>query len=370
MRIEKLDGLRGVFSLMVVFYHYPAYFDVYQITSNFLVDWSELFVDFFFVLSGFVIALNYTGKIKDRESLWTFIVKRVIRLTPLLFFTVLLYLALEFVSNTYFAHFMDSTMGYDEMTLRTLDSLLYMNSTPLLGTTLGMNAPSWSISAEMIAYIVFGVAVLLTRGKPTLLFSLILAGGVGFCIINNGYLFTGDFGFVRGLLGFLSGYMVYRLKDVPFTVHKGAEWALLPALLLIFYGLDEYKADPFVELYALAVIPLFFAGSIWLLLRTEGVISNLMRHRVFSFLGKISYSVYLTHALFVYTVPRFFFNVLKVEQTPANLLVVMLLTVGAAIVFSTWTQKYVEKGSSRFLRKRIKILAPQPVKARPSLASD
>lgn len=363
MRIEKLDGLRGVFSLMVVFYHYPAYFDVYRITSNFLVDWSELFVDFFFVLSGFVIALNYTHKIKDRKALWQFLVKRVIRLTPLLFFTVLLYLALEFVSNTYFAHFMDSTMSIDEMMMRTFDSLLYMNSTPLLGTTLGMNAPSWSISAEMIAYIAFGIGVLFTRGKPTLLFALTLAGGVAFCLYMNGYLFTGDFGFVRGLLGFLSGYMVYRFKDVPLKVHKGAEWALLPILLLIFYGLDVYKEHPLVEMYALAVIPLFFGGSIWLLLRTEGVISHLMRHPVFSFLGKISYSVYLTHALFVYTVPRFFFNVLRVEQTNTNLLVVMLITVGAAIVFSTWTQKYIEVGIGRFLRKRIRVVAAQPIKA-------
>ena len=363
MRIEKLDGLRGVFSLMVVFYHYPAYFDVYRITSNFLVDWSELFVDFFFVLSGFVIALNYTHKIKDRESLWQFLVKRVIRLTPLLFFTVLLYLALEFVSNTYFAHFMDSTMSYDEMTMRTLDSLLYMNSTPLLGTTLGMNAPSWSISAEMIAYISFGIGVLLTRGKPTWLFALVLTGGVVFCLFQNGYLFTGDFGFVRGLLGFLSGYMVFRCKDISLRVHKMSEWTLLPILLLIFYGLDVYKEDPFVELYALAVIPLFFAGSIWLLLRTEGIISRLMRHTVFAFLGRISYSVYLTHALFVYTVPRFFFNVLRVEQTNTNLLVVMLITVGAAILFSTWTQKYIEVGIGQFLRKRIRVVTPQPIKA-------
>ena len=363
MRIEKLDGLRGVFSLMVVFYHYPAYFDVYRITSNFLVDWSELFVDFFFVLSGFVIALNYTHKIKDRESLWQFLVKRVIRLTPLLFFTVLLYLALEFVSNTYFAHFMDSTMGYDEMTMRTLDSLLYMNSTPLLGTTLGMNAPSWSISAEMIAYLAFGIGALLSRGKPTRLFALVLAGAVSFCVFKNGYLFTGDFGFVRGLIGFLSGYFVFRLKDIRLTVHKRAEWGLLPVLLLIFYGLDTYKEAPLIEMYALAVVPLFFGGSIWMLLRTEGVISRLMRHPVFSFLGKISYSVYLTHAMFVYTVPRFFFNVLKVEQTSMNLLVVMLITVGAAIVFSTWTQKYIEVGVGRFLRKRIRMGASQPVKA-------
>ena len=361
MRIEKLDGLRGVFSLMVVFYHYPAYFDVYHITSNFLVDWSELFVDFFFVLSGFVIALNYTQKIKGRELLWAFLVKRVIRLTPLLVFTVLLYFILEFVSNTYFAQFMDTSMSYEEMAIRTLDSLALLNSTPLMGTTLGMNTPSWSISAEMIAYVVFGLAVLFTRGRPGGLFLLIAAVCIWFCIARRGYLFTGDFGFVRGLIGFLAGYLVYRLNDLSFSVDKNVEWALLPTLLLIFYGLDVYKSDPLVELYALSIIPLFFAGSMLVLLRTEGVVSNLMRHPVFSFLGKISYSIYLTHALFVFTVPKFFFTVLGFEQVALNLLAVMVITIGAAILFSTWTYRYIEMGSSRFLKKRIGLVAPQPV---------
>ena len=331
MRIEKLDGLRGVFSLMVVFYHYPAYFDVYNITSNFLVDWSELFVDFFFVLSGFVIALNYAHRITDRQSLRTFLIKRFIRLTPLLFFTVLLYFLLEFVSNTYFPQFMTSTMGYEEMAMRTVDSLLFLNATPLLGTTLGMNAPSWSISAEMIAYIVFGLGIFLTRGQPARLFALLLMAGGAFCIVKQEYLFTGDYGFVRGLIGFLTGYVVFRLKDLSFRAHNGVEWALLPILLLMFYGLDRFKADPYIELYALVMVPVFFGGAILVLLRTDGVVSRLMQHRAFAFLGKISYSVYLTHALFVYTVPRFFFGVLKVEQTPTNLLVVMLVTVVVAI---------------------------------------
>ena len=58
-RIKKLDGLRGVFSLMVLFFHYRENMLPEMIYNNFLIRESYLFVDFFFVLSGYVIALNY-----------------------------------------------------------------------------------------------------------------------------------------------------------------------------------------------------------------------------------------------------------------------------------------------------------------------
>ncbi len=58
MRIKKLDGMRGVFSLMVVVFHYPKDYLPKIIHNNFLVVNSDSFVDFFFVLSGFVISYS------------------------------------------------------------------------------------------------------------------------------------------------------------------------------------------------------------------------------------------------------------------------------------------------------------------------
>ena len=55
MRITKLDGLRGIFSIMIVFYHYYDKFIPSAIYDNFLVKSSYSFVDFFFVLSGFFV---------------------------------------------------------------------------------------------------------------------------------------------------------------------------------------------------------------------------------------------------------------------------------------------------------------------------
>lgn len=231
--------------------------------------------------------------------------------------------------------------------------MLFLNSTPLIGTTLGMNAPTWSISAEMIAYLVFGFGVFIARGKSGQLFALIGAGVIAFFVYKKGYLFTGDYGFLRGILGFLTGYLVFRLKDIPLRLNRQAEWVLLPGLLCVFYILDQLKDNPLVEMYALGIVPLFFGGAILLLLHTEGFISTLMKQPVFKFLGKISYSIYLTHALFVYAVPRFFFDVLKLQQTNMTLLLIMIITVGGVILFSTWTQKYVETEMGNLLKKKV-----------------
>ncbi|WP_366788678.1 acyltransferase family protein [uncultured Flavobacterium sp.] len=67
IRLLQLDGLRGLFSLIVVIYHFPYEneFSEISITSNFLVRQGDLFVDFFFVLSGFVISLKYIDRLQS-----------------------------------------------------------------------------------------------------------------------------------------------------------------------------------------------------------------------------------------------------------------------------------------------------------------
>ena len=102
MRIHKLDGLRGFCSLMVVFYHYPQSFLPDFIFRNFFIRESWSFVDFFFVLSGFVISYNYST-LSNPNDFWLYIKKRIIRLYPLLFFWISwLPRGLEIPSSTFF----------------------------------------------------------------------------------------------------------------------------------------------------------------------------------------------------------------------------------------------------------------------------
>src|SRR5690349_1149576 len=93
-RFASLDCLRGLFASMVVFHHMVDYTSSPVVHNNFF-RYSNLFVDFFFVLSGFVISYSYSS-FPTRESLQRFYKKRLLRLYPLHFFLLLVFVLFEF----------------------------------------------------------------------------------------------------------------------------------------------------------------------------------------------------------------------------------------------------------------------------------
>ena len=79
-RYEILDGLRGVASIMVVFFHL---FETYAKAPAYqIINHGYLAVDFFFVLSGFVIGYAYDDR-WDRMTTWGFFKRRLVRLHPM-----------------------------------------------------------------------------------------------------------------------------------------------------------------------------------------------------------------------------------------------------------------------------------------------
>lgn len=156
-RLIQLDGLRGICSLIVAVYHFALYqnFNGIGLLSNFLIRQGDLFVDLFFVLSGFVISLNYENQLTNIQSLKQYLRKRFLRLYPLLVFSVMVFFLLQIILK-FLPHLLTTPQSLINLINQTVDSLLLMNSTILLGATSGMNFPSWSISAEMISYIIFG----------------------------------------------------------------------------------------------------------------------------------------------------------------------------------------------------------------------
>ena len=167
MRINKLDGLRGIFSLLVVLYHFSPFLLSQQVYDYFFIRQSRCFVDFFFVLSGYVIAVNYDHAIDNVNLFFTYVKKRFIRLYPLLLYSTLIVLFYEIIYNNFLVHYIkvENQSTTSHLFSRTLDTLLFTNATPILGSDYGMNLPSWSISSEMISYLAFGVISLYAVGK-------------------------------------------------------------------------------------------------------------------------------------------------------------------------------------------------------------
>src|SRR5437899_2287510 len=148
-RFEALDGWRGVCASLVVLFHFHGHSPIY---SSGLVRGSYLFVDFFFVLSGFVIAYNYARRLGDWPGVKRFLILRCGRVYPLHLFMLMCFVAYETLR---LAEKPDAFTGPNSPAAVVSNVLLLQSMG--VHDHLTWNGPSWSISTEWWTYVVFAL---------------------------------------------------------------------------------------------------------------------------------------------------------------------------------------------------------------------
>lgn len=345
MRITKLDGLRGVFCLMVVMYHLGLTHK--NIVFEALFKQSYYFVDFFFVLSGFVISINYDNLIKTKDQFVVYIKKRFARLYPLLFWSVAIMFVIEYIGSLVFP----SYKGFDLDFQNLIQPLIFTNSTPLLGDVSGINGPSWSISAEMISYLAFGLFTLFFTSKIKNVASIVLIVLSYYLLFQFGdFAASSDYGFLRGFVGFFLGYLVYKIKDVKVSINNNLEYAIPVLLFIVFYLFWLYSDNLMITTILSVFIPILFGIFIFILLKTNGFISKILETRPFQYLGELSYSIYLNHHLIYLMVKIILFKIIQFEFSLGYQILYLVVTVFVTIIYSHFTYKYVELKGGKFLR--------------------
>jgi peptidoglycan/LPS O-acetylase OafA/YrhL len=347
-RVEQLDGLRGIFSILVIAHHHNAFRESI-FYNNFFVLNSSLFVDFFFVLSGFVIAMNYIEKIHTTQDFASFIKKRFIRLYPLLFYTEVIFIianlfgdqsSLKNATNLSLLYYLRSG----------LDTLTFMGSTPILGDWMGINYPAWSISSEMISYVVFGIVLLVTPSKKYLAFLLLSMACIVFIISKDEYMLVYDYGFVRGLLCFCVGIFTFAfLKNRAFQLTY-LEIPFLILLVACMYATHHYEWN-LIRL----IFPVLFSMGIIIFANSSGIITRLLSSKPFQYLGKISYSIYLNHAIVLIFVNICIFRVLKAEPTETMIAFSLITSISLTIMYSHFTYEWIEMRFGKFLKKKLNM---------------
>lgn len=360
---HKLDGLRGLFSLAIVFFHYPIEFLPKMIGQLFLVRESYIFVDFFFVLSGFVIALNYSN-ILTKSQLIEFLKRRFIRLFPLLFYSSAIFLIYMLLRDFALSNnFLNNAFKYSVQTNITvlftdfLNTICFLNSTNILTTKNIINSPSWSISAEMISYILYGVIAYCFKKKPIIAHCIIFLGSLIFLIsLGKGIGVTYNFGFVRCMMSFSAGCLVYYISySKSISIKNYVEIIASCVLLMILFINHHLNVDSSIKPYfSLITMPITFSFIIFILLRTNSYLSWFIERPFNKYLGKISYSVYLNHWIVVLLIPKFLFRVLELQKHDIYMIFVLLFSVTITILYSHLTYFYIEKGIGNKLK--IKIL--------------
>jgi peptidoglycan/LPS O-acetylase OafA/YrhL len=295
-RLVALDAWRGIAALLVALYRIFA--DGWLHNLPFVRN-AYLFVDFFFVLSGFVIAYAYLGKITTKASAFVFLVRRFGRVWPLhaalLLFFVMFELArgiLGYVKTGVF----DAFMGL-RAPITIVWEFLLVQSLGFSGQT-GWNTPAWSISAEFWTYIVFAILCFGGRRFLIAIAPLLVIGGLIIVSTHSthGMNTTFDFGFARCIAGFFTGVLVCwfwqktkaYVKDF-FAYFSFAE-VLVVVFTLLFVSVANYSWMSFLA-------PIAFVPIIYVFAFEGGVISRVLSGRFGQFLGELSYSIYMNALL-------------------------------------------------------------------------
>src|ERR1700761_6810746 len=208
---KVLDSWRGIAALLVSLFHLNLYSVIYPLD---FVRNAYLFVDFFFVLSGFVITYSYGDRLKTLGDLGTFAIKRFGRLWPLHVVVLLAFVAVESAKAVLAAR---GTSFYlppftRANTLATIPVNLVFGQSFGLVQHLTWNAPSWSICAEFWTYLVFATVLVASstwfagfRFAETTLVLIVLTLSVLILVLfaKSGIDASYDLGFARCLYGFL-----------------------------------------------------------------------------------------------------------------------------------------------------------------------
>jgi peptidoglycan/LPS O-acetylase OafA/YrhL len=296
MRYGVLDGWRGLCALLVACHHFLANGDL--LGSPFIRG-AYLFVDFFFVLSGFVVTHAYAERLRGTVSLQDFLIRRVGRLWPLHAFTLLAMIVLEAMEYGVGL----ARMGAGASAAFTgasapstiLPNALLLHSIGLFDE-LGWNFPSWSISVEMVTYVIFGTAMLALRHRMVPFACVVVAGSLLVIAMRStkGMNVTYDLGLFRCIAGFFLGHLVYRLHRLSPRTLVGRRWLASVIELLAILATICFVSGVGQHWPSLAA-PFLFAGVVLVFALEAGLLSRGLAWRPFVLLGTVSYSVYMVH---------------------------------------------------------------------------
>ena len=305
---EILDGLRGVAAIMVVCFHIFEAYATSHLDQN--INHGYLAVDFFFILSGFVIGYAYddrwkTMKIKD------FIKRRVIRLQPMVVMGAIIGAIMFYFQGC--PVWDVSKVTILALFIATFINALLIPATPGteirgLGEMYPLNGPSWSLFFEYIGNILY--ALFIHRFSTKVLAWFVFLAGCGlsaFAIwgpygdICAGFTMTGiEFmaGSLRLLFSFSAGLLLFRLFK-PVNI-KGAFWicSLSIVILLAVPRLGGAEHLWMNGLYDTICFAMFFPLLVYL--GASGKCTDKHTIRICNFLGEISYPLYMVHYPFIY----------------------------------------------------------------------
>lgn len=363
-----LDGLRGVAAMLVVWYHV---FEGFQFAGNKpvidFINHGYLAVDFFFMLSGFVIDYAYDDRWGKSLTMGGFFRRRLIRLHPMVMLGALIG-AISFLLTG-----MERWDGTHSTLLLTLIALvcswLMIPALPGMqrdvrgnGEMFPLNGPCWSLFFEYIGNILYALIIrrLSTRALAWLT-ALLCCALTWFAVTNqSGYgsigvgwtLDTTNLlgGTLRMLCPFTIGMLMSRVFK-PIKKVRGAFWICTIILLVLFHVpfIDGGTPMSLNGIFETVCIICIFPIIVWI--GASGTTTDNTSRRICRFLGDISFPLYIVHYPLMYA---FYMWLIKTElYTFSETWPIAISTMACSVCIAWLSLRFYDEPIRKWLKKHI-----------------
>ncbi|TYK64773.1 acyltransferase family protein [Colwellia echini] len=359
-RFEALDAFRGLCALCVVILHMRF---VGTFTELNFFRGSGIFVEFFFVLSGFVLAHSYG--FRKNLNFKSYMKARFFRIYPLhftMFIFVFVFQLAKFLIYKYTSiNFDGEPLAHQFAIGEILPNLMLIHAWTPYTELYSFNGPSWSISIEFYMYALLFVSIVAFKSNKVI--SWLVISMMAFLLMYfDSHILVGSV--LRGLSAFFGGAVIYvvyckisHLK-VPYILGGFIEVLLILLIILIVQSDLEYRSILATILFIVTVLCFAFEC---------GAVSKILKVNVFQYAGKLSYSIYLTHFVLLMYISgilkvlskltntemvlrindSYFMNLGSVPVNTFFAILIILIT----IYISNITYKYIELKGQKLNRK-------------------
>jgi len=347
--ILAFEGGRGLAAVFVALYHLLWESGYFSVIRN-----AYVFVDLFFVLSGFLMYSLYAKKLHSPNEFKPFVIRRFGRLFPLMAFSTLFYIFCHFLVIFLKRKFYIATegisyanshfMGYPYPKINELlSTLTFTNGLGFFNRNV-LNEPTWSISTEFYTYILFAIFCFFTRTKKLVIslaifsmlsYALTVWGSVDIhqCLVRGKCLDVAfDFGFPRCIAAFFIGAIAsaYCNSGMKFNIYY-LQISGIILLVLLLSTMDNYPGVAFA-------FPITFSILVVSVSTDEGPLAAVLKLKIFQIMGQRSFSIYLMHA----SILLFFREFIQKIGLGLPLFLFALFYITIIIMISKWTYKFIE----------------------------
>ncbi|WP_153797699.1 acyltransferase family protein [Foetidibacter luteolus] len=351
MLIKPLTSLRFFFALLVFLHHirFVHFSGVSGVIFGHVASEGFIGVGFFFILSGFVLSLNYmdgiTGKKITARQFW---IARFARIYPLHLLTLLIALPMSLEEF--------QPLIVPGLLKLLLHVLLLQSFIPVQDVYFAFNVPSWSLSNEMFFYLLFPfIVTLIARYKKSLLvFALLIIAlpvAISFSprLDHHRFFYVNPFlrltDFIIGILIFMlySGRRVQSWFSSPLKANICEVTAVL--LLAVFFRFHNHVLPGF-RYSSYYWLPMAFC--ILAFAYSSGFLSKWLSNKTMVHLGEISFSFYMFHQLVIRVVTTLNSRYTFIDNSIVLILFILFIT----LVVSHFSYLYVEKPCNRYIKAR------------------